>query len=119
MLRAGRLGVVCAALLLNAGCFHTLGGSESGPTIETLGKVHQGVTTPAELVAMFGPPTRTLRPGPDRQVLIYDYADRAGGREVTRYTYEFVDGVLDRRSIGRVAPGDPTGAVVAPGADAL
>ncbi len=119
MLRTGRLAAACAAVLLSAGCFHTLGGAETGPSIAALGKVHQGVTTPADLVAIFGPPTRTLRPGPHRQVLVYDYAAGAAGGDVTRYSYEFADGPLERFTIERVAPGAPAGAVVEPGADGL
>ncbi len=119
MLRAGLVGIACAGVLLSAGCFRTLGGNETGPSIKALGKVHQGVTTPADLVALFGPPTVTVQTDPHREVLVYDYPDKKSGGEVSQFSYVFVDGVLDHFTIEQPKEAEPAGAVVAPGADGL
>ncbi len=119
MRRAGLLMIACAAVALGAGCFRTLGGAEAGPSIKALGKVHQGVTTPADLVALFGRPTLTVRTDPHTETFVYDYPDKKGGGEVSQFSYVFVDGVLDHFTIQQPKPSGPSGEVVAPGADGL
>jgi len=108
MLRTGiaraRCGVAALALaaLVSAGCFHTLGGTSREPSVEALGKLHQGVTTPADVERLFGPPTQTLRPAPDKQLLRYDYGAKEDPQHPVRYQFEFTDGVLARFTIERI-----------------
>jgi hypothetical protein len=112
MLRAGGVAVLAAALALCAGCFHTLGSTRTGPghqpTIESMHKlVRIGITTPADVEAALGPPTRTLTPASDRQVLVYDYPSALEPGATMRYTYTFAKGILKDYEIDRVPRGIP------------
>ena len=108
MLRTGTVGVrwglaaLALATLLSAGCFHTLGGTSGEPSIAALGKLHQGVTTPADVENLFGPPTGTLRPAAQGTLLRYDYGGGGDAQHVLRYQFEFTDGVLDHFTIERI-----------------
>jgi outer membrane protein assembly factor BamE (lipoprotein component of BamABCDE complex) len=110
----GRLGLAALALAvaLAAGCLYTrdrtirTSGRELTP--QALASLQKGITTPQDVEKLFGPPQRTLTPGPGGEVLIYDYESQettntsvfllyrsaSSLTHAANYRFEFKDGVL-------------------------
>lgn len=118
MFRCGGVGrwLAVAALLVAAvvaaGCLYTrdrtikVRGNEL--TAEALGSLQKGVTTPADVEKLFGPPDKMLAPEQGAEVLLYSYESQEtsntsvfvlyrSGSSLTHstvYRFEFKDGLL-------------------------